>query len=142
MARRRGRFSERILEKAPRTGRKKISKKKTPKVSLPEIINIPGIGEIELPKQKRKTKAKKADAKPDIGRPKKVKGGKKRPPKVRITEAKPKVREPFPKLKKPKFKEGLNYLEFFKTSLPKDAVTESNKDIANNIKRMYNAMFK
>ena len=89
----RGRFSERILEKAPRTGRKKVSKKKTPKVSLPEIINIPGIGEIELPKQKRKTKAKKADAKPDIGRPKKVKAGKKRPPKVRITEAKPKVRE-------------------------------------------------
>jgi hypothetical protein len=56
--------------------------------------------------------------------------------------AKPKVREPFPTLKKPKFKEGLNYLEFFKTSLPKDAVTESNKDIANNIKRMYNSMFK
>ena len=93
MARRRERFSERILEKAPRKGRKKVSKKKTPKVSLPEIINIPGIGEIELPKQKRKTKAKKADAKPDIGRPKKVKAGKKRPPKVRITEAKPKVRE-------------------------------------------------
>ena len=101
----RGRFSERILEKAPRTGRKKVSKKKTPKVAarprviediqieIPEIINIPGIGEIELPKQKRKTKAKKADAKPDIGRQKKVKAGKKRPPKVRITEAKPKVRE-------------------------------------------------
>ena len=110
----RGRFSERILEKAPRTGRKKVSKKKTSKKDiqsaisglfggtgggrgepkdLPESITIPGIGEIELPKQKRKTKAKKADAKPDIGRPKKVKAGKKRPPKVRITEAKPKVRE-------------------------------------------------
>ena len=94
MARRRGRFSERILEKAPRKGRKKVSKKKTPKVSLPEIINIPGIEEIELPKQKRKTKAKKADPKPDISRLKiedKPKP-KKRPPKVRITEAKPKVK--------------------------------------------------
>jgi len=101
------------LKKSPRKGRKKVSKKKTSKKDiqsaisglfggtgggrgepkdLPESITIPGIGEIELPKQKRKTKAKKADAKPDIGRPKKVKGGKKRPPKVRITEAKPKVK--------------------------------------------------
>ena len=75
MARRRGRFSERILEKAPRKGRKKISKKKTPKVAakprviediqidIPEIINIPGIGQIELPKSKPKPKPK-AKAKP------------------------------------------------------------------------------
>ena len=71
----RGRFSERILEKAPRTGRKKVSKKKTPKVAakprlrediqidIPEIINIPGIGQIELPKAKPKPKPK-AKAKP------------------------------------------------------------------------------
>ena len=109
----RGKLERKIFEKAPRTGRKKVSKKKTSKKDiqsaisglfggtgggrgepkdLPESITIPGIGEIELPKQKRKTKAKKADAKPDIGRPKKVKAGKKRPPKVRITEAKPKVK--------------------------------------------------
>ena len=72
----RGRFSERILEKAPRTGRKKVSKKKTPKVAtkprviediqidIPEIINIPGIGQIEVPKAKPKPKPKpKAKAK-------------------------------------------------------------------------------
>ena len=75
MARRRGRFSERILEKAPRKGRKKVSKKKTPKVAakprliediqieIPEIINIPGVGQIELPKAKPKPKPK-AKAKP------------------------------------------------------------------------------
>ena len=75
MARRRGRFSERILEKAPRKGRKKVSKKKTPKVAakpkvrediqidIPEIINIPGIGQIEIPKAKPKPKTK-AKAKP------------------------------------------------------------------------------
>ena len=71
----RGRFSERILEKAPRKGRKKVSKKKTPKVAakprviediqidIPEIINIPGVGQIELPKAKPKPKPK-AKAKP------------------------------------------------------------------------------
>ena len=75
MARRRERFSERILEKAPRKGRKKVSKKKTPKVAanprviediqidIPEIINIPGVGQIELPKAKPKPKPK-AKAKP------------------------------------------------------------------------------
>ena len=102
------------LKKSPKKGRKKVSKKKTSKKDiesniaglfggtgggrgepkeLPESINVPGIGEIKPPRQKRKTKAKKADAKPNIGRPKKVKGGKKRPTKVRVTEAKPKVRE-------------------------------------------------
>ena len=115
MAMGRGKLERKILEKAPRKGRKKVSKKKTSKKDieskisklfgkgtgggrgepkeLPESINVPGIGEIKPPRQKRKTKAKKADAKPNIGRPKKVKGGKKRPTKVRVTEAKPKVRE-------------------------------------------------
>jgi len=66
----RGRLERKILEKAPRKGRKKVSKKKTPKVAakprviediqidIPEIINIPGIGQIELPKAKPKPKKK------------------------------------------------------------------------------------
>ena len=94
MARRRGRFSERILEKAPRKGRKKISKKKTPKVAakprviediqidIPDIINIPGIGQIELPKAKPKPKPKaKAKPKPKkkVKTPKKGSKAKSRP---------------------------------------------------------------
>ena len=81
----RGRLERKILEKAPRKGRKKVSKKKTSKKDteskilkllgakgtgggrgepkdLPEKITIPGIGEIKPPRQKRKTKTKKADA--------------------------------------------------------------------------------
>ena len=82
----RGRFERKILEKSPRKGRKKVSKKKASKKDiqsaisglfggtgggrgepkeLPESINIPGIGKIELPKAKpkSKTKSKKVDQK-------------------------------------------------------------------------------
>jgi len=90
----RGRLERKILEKAPRKGRKKVSKKKTPKVAakprviediqidIPEIINIPGIGQIELPKAKPKPKPKaKAKAKPkkEVKTPKKGAKAKSRP---------------------------------------------------------------